>query len=115
MDAAQGVMKKCTLCVDRIDNAALPEEDRIPACVRTCPTGARHFGDFADPESHVSRLTAERGGMALMPDLGTRPVNRYLPPRPKAKPEEASLLAPLLDIRATGFAGWLDRMLGKLP
>jgi Fe-S-cluster-containing dehydrogenase component len=115
LDAAQGVMKKCTLCVDRIDNAALPEEDRIPACVRTCPTGARHFGDFADPESHVSRLTAERGGMALMPDMGTKPVNRYLPPRPKTRPEEASLLAPLLDIRATGFAGWLDRMLGRLP
>jgi hypothetical protein len=53
--------------------------------------------------------------MALMPDMGTRPVNRYLPPRPKARPEEASLLAPLLDIRATGLAGWLDRMLGKLP
>jgi hypothetical protein len=28
-------------------------------------------------------------------------------------PEEASLLAPLLDIQATGFAGWLDRVLGK--
>ena len=27
---------------------------------------------------------------------------------------EASLLAPLLDIQATGFAGWLDRVLGKI-
>ncbi len=85
LDPSQGVMKKCTLCVDRIYNDALPEEDREPACVRTCPTGARNFGDFADPESAVSRLTADRGGMALMPDLGTRPVNRYLPPRPKGR------------------------------
>jgi Fe-S-cluster-containing dehydrogenase component len=113
MDAAQGVMKKCTLCVDRIYNETLPEEDREPACVRTCPTNARHFGDFADPESKVSMLVAERGGYDLMPDMGTRPTNKYLPPRPKG-PGAASPLAPLLDIRATGVAGWLDRMLGKL-
>ena len=50
-----------------------------------------------------------------MPELGTAPVNRYLPPRRKDRPEEASLLAPLLDIKATGLAGWLDRMLGRLP
>jgi len=113
LDADAGVMKKCTLCVDRIYNDHLPEEDRIPACVRTCPTGARHFGDFADPDSNVSRLSAERGGYALMPDLGTRPVNRYLPPRRKGA-AEASPLAPLLDVQTTGIAGWLDRILGKL-
>jgi len=61
----------------------LPEEDREPACVRTCPAGARHFGDFADPDSNVSTLTRERGGMDLMPEMGTKPVNKYLPPRPK--------------------------------
>jgi Fe-S-cluster-containing dehydrogenase component len=49
MDAAAGVMKKCTLCVDRIYNENLPEEDRVPACVRTCPAGARHFGDLPIP------------------------------------------------------------------
>jgi Fe-S-cluster-containing dehydrogenase component len=114
MDADAGVMKKCTLCVDRIYNENLPEEDREPACVRTCPTGARHFGDFADPESVVSKLSAARGGYALMPELGTKPVNRYLPPRKKDRPQEASLLAPLLDIKATGFAGWLDKVLGKI-
>ena len=35
LDRAEGVMKKCTLCVDRIDHETLPEEDRVPACVRT--------------------------------------------------------------------------------
>ena len=49
-----------------------------------------------------------------MPDLGTRPVNRYLPPRKKDQPAAASVLAPLLDIKASGFAGWLDRVLGKI-
>ena len=113
MDAAQGVMKKCTLCVDRIYNETLAEEDREPACVRTCPTNARHFGDFADPESNVSKLVADRGGYDLMPGMGTKPTNKYLPPRQKG-PGTASPLAPLLDVKATGIAGWLDRMLGKI-
>jgi Fe-S-cluster-containing dehydrogenase component len=34
MDPVENVMKKCTLCVDRIYSDTLPEEDRIPACVR---------------------------------------------------------------------------------
>jgi sulfite dehydrogenase (quinone) subunit SoeB len=114
LDPAAGVMKKCTLCVDRIYNQNLPEEDREPACVRTCPTNARHFGDLGDPNSDVSRLVASRGGYDLMPDLGNKPVNKYLPPRKKDVPQDASLLAPLLDIQATGFAGFLDKLLGRL-
>ena len=41
-DYSHGVMKKCTLCVDRIYNENFVEEDRVPACVKACPTGARH-------------------------------------------------------------------------
>jgi len=76
-------MKKCTLCVDRIYNETLEPEDRVPACVRACPTGARHFGDLGDETSAVSRLVAERGGYDLMPEMGYKPVNKYLPPRPR--------------------------------
>jgi hypothetical protein len=39
------------------------------------------FGDFDDPQSEVSRVTAERGGFGLLPELGYSPVSRYLPPR----------------------------------
>jgi Fe-S-cluster-containing dehydrogenase component len=81
LDRDEGVMKKCTLCVDRIYDQALPEAEREPACVLTCPTRARLFGDFDDPDSDVSRAVAARGGQALMPELGYGPVNRYLPPR----------------------------------
>ena len=81
--AVEGVMKKCTLCVDRIYNDKLDEIDRQPACVQACPTRARHFGDLGDPQSQVSKLVAERGGVALMPELGYAPTNRYLPPRPR--------------------------------
>ena len=72
-DTDVGVMKKCTLCIDRIYNDNLAEEDRVPACVAACPTGARHFGDLGDPHSPVSQLVAERGGVDLMPELGYRP------------------------------------------
>lgn len=108
-------MKKCTLCVDRIYNENLPEEDREPACVRTCPSGARHFGDLGDETSDVSLLVKERGGFDLMPEQGTKPVNKYLPPR--LKDEQIDILAPFLEPVAaepTGFLGWLDKTLEKL-
>ncbi len=84
LDEIAGVMRKCTLCVDRIYDERLPEAERQPACVLACPTQARHFGDFADPDSNVSRMTAERGGSGLMESLGYKPVNMYLPPRAPA-------------------------------
>ena len=38
-DGRMGVMAKCTMCIDRI------KEGMLPACVKTCPTGAMNFGD----------------------------------------------------------------------
>ena len=80
-DYDHGVMKKCTLCVDRIYNETLAEEDRVPACVRACPTGARAFGDLGDPESDVSKSVEARDGFNLLEEFGYKPVNKYLPPR----------------------------------
>ncbi|MDA0239612.1 MAG: 4Fe-4S dicluster domain-containing protein [Proteobacteria bacterium] len=110
-DVDVGVMKKCTLCVDRIYNETLDEEDRLPACVSTCPVSARHFGDLADPESDVSKLVAARGGYDLMPEMECAPTNKYLPPREKrdrfsAAPIELETASP-----EGGFLGWLDRVL----
>ena len=120
MDTDAGVMKKCTLCVDRIYNKNIPEEDREPACVRACPTNARHFGDFADPTSAVSKLAQSRGGYELMPEQETKPVNRYLPPRLKTGSQDGSasdILTPMInkvpkDLK--GFLGWVDRTLEKI-
>lgn len=114
MDAAAGVMKKCTLCVDRIYNENIPEVDRVPACVKSCPAGARHFGDLSDPDSEVSQLVADRGGFDLMPEQNTKPVNKYLPPKPKDTPAPNVNLAALAEPEATGFLGWLDRALEKI-
>lgn len=116
--AVRGVMQKCTLCVDRIDNRNLAPEDRQPACVMACPTRARHFGDLGDPESAVSELVRARGGFTLMPELGYQPVNHYLPPRPRVAAEPAP---PVTDTGAastpteslTGLWRWLDRALSR--
>lgn len=111
-DEADGVMKKCTLCIDRIYNENLAEEDRVPACVSTCPAGARHFGDLGDEDSGVSKLVAERGGVDLMPEQGCKPVNKYLPPR-KA-PEGPDALAPVMDTsEPEGLLKWLDKALSR--
>ena len=103
MDPAEGVMKKCTLCVDRIYNDTLDVEDQIPACVRTCPTSARHFGDLGDANSAVSKLVAERGGFDLMPEQNTKPVNKYLPPRPRDNSSQSNSTS-----RANNQAGFTD-------
>ena len=114
LDPVVGVMKKCTLCIDRIYNQNLEPEDRVPACVAACPTGARHFGDLGDPDSPVSQLVRERGGGDLMPELGYRPVNKYLPPRARNACAATAPAPPLEPVAPVGgFLGWVDRMLSS--
>lgn len=110
MDADSQVMKKCTLCVDRIYNENIAPAQRQPACVVSCPASARHFGDFADPDSAVSKLVEERGGFSLMPEQGCAPVNKYLPPRARAD-STPNVKASNTDKTTGGFLGWLDRVL----
>lgn len=96
LDPVDGVMKKCTLCVDRIYDETLPGAERQPACVLTCPTHARLFGDLDNPHSAASRAVSERGGAPLLPELGYAPANHYLPPRERVQvrvdPDSGSLL-----------------------
>jgi Fe-S-cluster-containing dehydrogenase component len=114
-DEDQDVMKKCTLCVDRIYNPNLEEDQRVPACVSTCPAGARHFGDLGDPDSDLSRLVADRGGYDLMPEQGTKPVNKYLPPRPKTVSEaEKALEAVGMADEGVGDAGFFARLVDRV-
>lgn len=109
LDEQAGVMRKCTLCVDRIYDEALAEAERQPACVLACPTHARHFGDFDDPDSKVSQLSRSRQGEALLgEELGYRPVNRYLPPRPPASVDTAAVAAQPVSMKER-LSQWLTR------
>jgi Fe-S-cluster-containing dehydrogenase component len=114
----RGTMQKCTLCVDRIYNESFDEVDRQPACVMACPTRARHFGDLGDADSAVSKLVAERGGYDLMPEMGYRPVNKYLPPRPRRDGCSSSSVARANEENvdfstASPLLRWIDKVLSR--
>lgn len=67
-----GMVTKCDFCSGRVD-AGLD-----PACVVTCPTDARIFGDLDDPDSKPSQLIRERGGRPPLPEKNTRPKVFYV-------------------------------------
>lgn len=70
-----GTVQKCTFCVHRIDQGIL-----TPACVESCPTACRVFGDLDDPSSAPSKLISNHNGFALRPEAGTSPSVRYVTP-----------------------------------
>ena len=91
----RGVMEKCTLCVQRIEQARIAQkvkagasgdvklkesEGTVPrtACQQACPAGAIVFGDVSDPDSGVSRLKARERNYAVLDSLFTRPRTTYL-------------------------------------
>jgi len=68
-----GYVDKCTFCHHRT------VVGRAPACVETCPTGARTFGDLDDPRSPVAKAIHAAGKVdVLKPELGTQPKFFYL-------------------------------------
>ena len=97
-DERVGVAQKCTFCVDRIDDGSalgfLPGTDPLatPACASSCISQAIKFGDFNDPESHVSKLVTERNFFQMHEELGNDPQIKYLIETPAipARPSEDS-------------------------
>ena len=82
-----GIMEKCTFCVQRIRKAKEHAESEgrrirdgevIPACVQSCPTSALVFGDRNDPDSQVSSMARNDRGFRLLESLGTDPAITYL-------------------------------------
>ncbi len=66
-----GAVDKCTFCAHRLTTGG------TPACVETCPTKVRVFGDLNDPNSEVSRLLAKHPHQVLKPEMGTKPFLFY--------------------------------------
>jgi molybdopterin-containing oxidoreductase family iron-sulfur binding subunit len=67
-----GTVAKCDFCSRRVD------EGLVPACVASCPTDARIFGDLDDPESRPSRLIRARNGRPPLAEKNTRPKVFYV-------------------------------------
>ena len=67
-----GVVDKCTFCVHRIPTG------QEPACVETCPTRVRVFGDLDDPESEASRLLRTHASARKKEQAGTGPNLNYV-------------------------------------
>jgi len=83
----RGVVEKCSLCVQRIqekkltaklENRELRDGEIQPACVQSCPTGALVFGNLNDPESRVSQSRKEERNYHLLEQLHTLPSVGYL-------------------------------------
>ena len=68
----KGKIEKCNFCAHRLD------ANMLPACVATCPSGARTFGNLDDLESEISGLLAKRRAHRLYEELGTEPKVFYL-------------------------------------
>ena len=87
-----GVANKCTFCIDRVDsgreNGLVPgvDAEATPACANACIATAIQFGDFADPESNVSKLVADNQSFQMHAELGTDPQVKYLYEVPESTP-----------------------------
>ena len=92
-----GVANKCTFCVDRVDEGLarglVPglDPDATPACANACIATAIHFGDFADPDSHVTQLAAGGRAFQMHAELGTDPQVKYLYGLPDSTPGRESM------------------------
>jgi Fe-S-cluster-containing dehydrogenase component len=83
----RGVVEKCSLCVQRIqekkleaklEGRALRDGEIQPACVQSCPSGALVFGNMNDPESQVSKMKNEERTYHLLEQLHTLPSVGYM-------------------------------------
>ena len=115
-DEDAGVMKKCTLCIDRIYNDHLRAGGPRAGLRRHLPGLGAALR--RSRRSQLCRLQAGCRPRGLRPDAGDGlcPTNKYLPPRPRklggcsSAPAE---LAPAVPGQAGGLLGWLDRLLSQ--
>jgi molybdopterin-containing oxidoreductase family iron-sulfur binding subunit len=94
----RGVVEKCSMCVQRIQEKKLvaKKESRIPydgeiqpACVQSCPTQALVFGDMNDKNSKVSKVKADPRTYNLLEEIHTLSSVGYMT-KVRNKPAEHS-------------------------
>lgn len=83
----RGVMEKCSMCVQRIQEGKLKakrERRKLNdgeiqmACQRTCPTNAIVFGDLNDENSEVSKLYRNKRSYHMLEELNVQTSVKYL-------------------------------------
>ena len=84
---ARGVMEKCSMCVQRIQEGKLTAKkskqklkdgEIQTACATACPTNAITFGDVNDENSKVAQLNNDPRRYYLLEELNTQPSVHYL-------------------------------------
>jgi molybdopterin-containing oxidoreductase family iron-sulfur binding subunit len=84
-----GVMEKCSFCVQRIREAqnlaaleggrAVADGEVVPACQQSCPAEAIVFGNVRDPGSRVAQIVASERTYRVLDELiNTQPAVSYL-------------------------------------
>ena len=83
----QGVIEKCSFCVQRIqaaklkaksENRALFPNEVQTACSQSCPANAITFGDLNEKDSDMNRMIAGGRSYNLLEELFTKPSVNYL-------------------------------------
>ncbi len=84
----QGVMEKCSFCVQRIEEARQPAKDAgrpiadgevVTACQQTCPTNAITFGNWREDGARINQLVKDNArNYNVLHVLNARPAVSYL-------------------------------------
>lgn len=78
----RGVMEKCSMCVQRIqegklkakvENRPVVDGDVSTACADACPTNAITMGDWNDTESAVRKSSEEHRAYQALEEIGVKP------------------------------------------
>jgi molybdopterin-containing oxidoreductase family iron-sulfur binding subunit len=94
---SRGVMEKCSLCVQRIQEAkieakrsgvALTDGSIRTACEQSCPASAIHFGDMNDPGSRLAGLLENPRRYRVLEELNVAPAVNYLKIVRDGKPDK---------------------------
>ncbi len=84
---SRGVMEKCSLCIQRVQEAKLQakKEGREVrdgeiklACQQSCSSDAIIFGDLNDPESKISKMVKDSRNFTVLEELNVKPRLSYL-------------------------------------
>ncbi len=83
---SRGVMEKCSMCIQRIQEGKLKAKvekrpmvdgDVKTACQQTCPANAIVFGDANDPNSEVSKALKNERTYYVLEEINVRPGIGY--------------------------------------